>query len=54
MNDYDMVITSVKTKLKYHSKDHTRGYIHALVDWRIISQETYERLKKIVEKGDWR
>lgn len=52
MDDYIKVLSSVKTKLKYNSKDHVKGYIHALVDWRIISSETYERLKVLVEKGD--
>lgn len=51
MKSYDIIISSVKIKLKFNSKDHVMGYIHALVDWRVISLETYERLKIFVEKG---
>lgn len=54
MKDYNIVISSVRTKLRFNSKDHTMGYIHALVDWYVISTKTFERLKDFVEKGDWR
>ena len=53
MKDYQIVLFSVKSKIKYHSKDYAMGYIYALLDWRVISQDTYERLKVLVEKGDW-
>ena len=53
MEDYDKVLSSVKLKIKYHDKQYAKGYIYALLDWRIVNQETYDRLKILVEKGDW-
>ena len=52
MKDYQIVLSSVKSKIKYHPKDFAMGYIYALLDWRVINQETYERLEILVKKGD--
>ena len=52
MKDYQIVLSSVKSKIKYHSKDFVMGYILALWDWRVINQETYERLEVLVKEGD--
>lgn len=53
MKDYQTVLSSVKSKIKYHSKDYAMGYIYALLDWRVINQGTYERLEVLVKEGDW-
>ena len=53
MKDYSIVVSSVKNKIKYHNKQYAEGYIYALLDWRIVNQETYDKLKILVEKGDW-
>lgn len=54
MKSYNIVIGSVKSKLKYNSEEHTMGYIWALLDWRIINQKTFDELEIFVRKGDWR
>jgi len=52
MKDYNIIITSVKNSLKFHSEDYVMGYIYALLDWRVISSETFERLKDFIKKKE--
>lgn len=50
MKDYNIIISSVEQSLRLDSKDYTMGYIYALLDWRIINLETYEKLKDFIKK----
>ena len=50
MKDYNTVVAAVKRALRFNSKKYTNGYVYALLDWRVISQPTYERLKDLIEK----
>jgi hypothetical protein len=51
MKGYNIIISNVKRLLGYHPKYYAMGYIYALLDWRMINQETYEKLKIFIEKG---
>ena len=52
MKDYSIVLSSVKNKLKYHSKDYTMGYIYALLDWCVINLNTFGRLEDFINKEE--
>lgn len=43
-------ISRVQHLLKCYSVDYVKGYIYALLDWRVISSETFERLKDFIKK----
>ena len=50
MKDYNTILSSVKHSYKFYSIDYVKGYIYALFDWRVITLETYKRLKDFIEK----
>lgn len=52
MKDYNMIISRVRSFLKYYSVDYIRGYIYALLDWRVISQETFGELEDFIKKEE--
>jgi len=52
MKDYNIILSSVERRLKHHSKDYTMGYIYALIDWHVISLETFERLEDFIRKEE--
>ena len=51
MKDYNTILSRVQHLLKYYSKDYVKGYIYALLDWRVISLETSGRLEDFIKKG---
>lgn len=52
MKDYNIILSTVKHSLKYHSKDHAMGYIYALWEWRVINLETYDKLEYFIKKSE--
>ena len=50
MKDYNIILSTVERSLKHHSIDYTTGYIYALLDWCVISLETFERLEDFIKK----
>jgi len=51
MKDYNTILSRVRHLLKYYTKDYVKGYIYALLDWRLISLETSGRLEDFIKKG---
>ena len=51
MKDYNTILSRVRHLLKYYTKDYVKGYIYALLDWRVINLETSDRLEDFIKKG---
>lgn len=49
MKDYNTILSRVEHSLKFYSKDYVKGYIYGLLDWYVITIETYERLRNLVD-----
>lgn len=52
MKDYNTILSRVQHLLKYYSKDYVKGYIYALLDWRVINLETFVRLEDFIKKEE--
>lgn len=50
MKDYNTILSRVEHLLKHYTEDYVKGYIYALLDWRVISSETFEKLRDFIKK----
>lgn len=52
MKDYNTILSRVKHLLKHYTEDYVKGYIYALLDWRVINLETFGRLEDFIKKEE--